>query len=250
LVGADRRLGFLPLHAAGRGDPPAAMASVMDRVISSYTPTIRVLEHARAQARTDGPPPEALIISVAGAEGHLTLAGAAAEAAAVGARLPMARLLADEEATTDRVLTALAGAPLAHFACHARSDATATSSGRLILHDGPLSLTDINGLRASTGQLAFLSACTTAQGSIGLLDEAIHLASAFQLAGYAHVIGTLWPAADSVAVGVAAAFYDRFAAGRPASAALHDAVMSVRTGSSRTPSLWASYIHVGPLLPR
>lgn len=47
------------------------------------------------------------------------------------------------------------------------------------------------------GHLAFLSACTTAVGSAGLPDEAIHLTSAFQLAGYAHVIGTLWPAADA-----------------------------------------------------
>jgi CHAT domain-containing protein len=52
------------------------------------------------------------------------------------------------------------------------------------------SLADVQPHRA---QLAFLSACQTARNPArDLLDEAIHLASAFQLAGYPHVVGTLW----------------------------------------------------------
>jgi CHAT domain-containing protein len=40
-----------------------------------------------------------------------------------------------------------------------------------------------------------------------LLDESIHLASAFQLAGFPHVIATLWQTGDSAAVQVAEDFY-------------------------------------------
>ncbi|MEV6955567.1 CHAT domain-containing protein [Streptomyces sp. NPDC051183] len=51
-------LGALPLHAAGHhtdlaadGADGAGRRTVMDRVVSSYTPTLRALRHARAQAR-------------------------------------------------------------------------------------------------------------------------------------------------------------------------------------------------------
>jgi CHAT domain len=47
--------------------------------------------------------------------------------------------------------------------------------------------------------LAFLSACQTAAGSVRLLDEAIHLAAAMQFVGYRHVIATLWTIDDSQA---------------------------------------------------
>jgi len=44
------------------------------------------------------------------------------------------------------------------------------------------------------GVLAYLSACSTAVTGPELADESVHIVSAFQLAGYQHVIGTLWPA--------------------------------------------------------
>jgi CHAT domain-containing protein len=217
----------------------------MDRTVSSYAPTIRVLEHVRARPAT-GPLAEALVVSVMEAKGHDPLPGAAAEAAAVTARFATARQITGPDATRDRVLEALPRASLVHFACHAYSDATAPSAGRLILHDAPLTVLDINRLRIGDGRLAFLSACATAQGSLDLLDETIHLTSAFQLAGYAHVIGTLWPTDDATATTVADTFYTHLSEGRPAHAALHEAVSSLRAQARRTPSLWASYIHVGP----
>ncbi|MBA2890500.1 CHAT domain-containing protein [Nonomuraea soli] len=227
---------YLPLHAAD---------SVMDSTVSSYTPTIRVLEHARAQAAA-GMPEEALVVSVAAPDGYDALPGTAAEVEAVKRRLGRVRELTGAQATRSAVLAALADAPLVHFACHAYGDVAAVSAGRLVLHDEPLSVLDINRLRIRDGRLAFLSACTTAQPSLALLDEAIHLSSAFQLAGYAHVIGTLWPAADDTAVAVAEAFYGNTARGLAPHKALHEAVVSLLAENRMTPSLWASYIHVGP----
>jgi hypothetical protein len=52
-------LSLLPLHAAGRQGSTAG-ASVMDRVVSSYTPTIRALRYARQQAAAPGGPGRAL----------------------------------------------------------------------------------------------------------------------------------------------------------------------------------------------
>ncbi len=61
--------------------------------------------------------------------------------------------------------------------------------------------------RPISAELAFLSACETAQPGARLADEAIHLASAFSLAGYRHVIGTLWPVGDQHAVDIADDIY-------------------------------------------
>ncbi|WP_206306823.1 CHAT domain-containing protein [Streptomyces sp. F001] len=67
------------------------------------------------------------------------------------------------------------------------------SSGCLVLHDGTeLRVTEVSRLDLNA-DLAFLSACSTARGGYVVPDEAITVASAFLLAGYRNVVGTLWP---------------------------------------------------------
>jgi hypothetical protein len=61
-------LSLLPLHAAGR-EGSNADASALDRVVSSYTPTIRALRYARQQAAGPGEPRGALIVGVAAVPG-------------------------------------------------------------------------------------------------------------------------------------------------------------------------------------
>ena len=48
-------LGLLPIHAAGYHRQQGAAATVLDRVVSSYTPTVRALAYARQRARTTPP---------------------------------------------------------------------------------------------------------------------------------------------------------------------------------------------------
>ena len=71
------------------------------------------------------------------------------------------------------------------------------------------------GLRL-TGELAFLSACDTAAGSVTLPDEAIHLAAAVQAAGYRHVVATLWQIGDDVAPSLTETVYGPAGPGRAA----------------------------------
>ncbi len=83
-----------------------------------------------------------------------------------------------------------------------------------------------------------------------LLDEAIHLATAFQLASYPHVVGTLWEINDPIAADIAEAFYRHLATnGSPdpslSAFALHQAVLAARDKLPLTPSLWAAHIHTG-----
>jgi CHAT domain-containing protein len=93
--------------------------------------------------------------------------------------------------------------------------------------------------------LAFLSACSTARPGARLADEAIHLASAFQLAGYRHVIGTLWPITDNGAAALTRNFYRNLADVSAAAAVLHAVTRQLRDECPEHPSVWAAHIHAG-----
>jgi hypothetical protein len=73
-----------------------------------------------------------------------------------------------------------------------------------------------------------------------LLDEAIHIASAFQIAGLPHVVGTLWAISDIWSAAVADACYAGLRGPRPGkldtsrvACALHDAVRAARDARPR-----------------
>jgi len=115
-----------------------------------------------------------------------------------------------------------------------------------------LTISDLAAQPTDQRDLAFLSACQTASGSLSHLDEAIHLAAAMQFLGYQHVIATMWVIADPPAPMIADAVYTTLAkSGRPetnrAAEALHHAVRSLRQTDPANPFLWAPYIHLGEL---
>ncbi|MGV9366951.1 CHAT domain-containing protein [Amycolatopsis sp. NPDC003731] len=231
-------LGLLPLHAAGHPGQPGAL----DALVSSYVPSLRGLRDARkrhpAQAR------RGLVVAMRHTPGHPDLAGAVAEAESLPG-IP----LRDADAVTDEVLTALTKSTWAHFACHAVTDPVSPAEGGLILHDGILTLPQIGGLRLQEAELAYLSACATANHGVRHADEVLHLASAFQLAGFRHVVATLWPLADEIAMKAAQAFYD----GMPdtpvadnAATILYRVTRELRAEHPDRPDLWAALVHSGP----
>jgi hypothetical protein len=250
-------LSFLPVHAAGHHDTrfDPAPATVLDRVISSYTPTIRTLAHARHTGLADTGSCVSLDDGrlVAVAMPHTPeasdLPGAQTETTALRARFPgQVDVLTGPEATRQAVLDRLPAARWAHFACHGAPDPADPSASRLLLTDHqarPLTVLDVTRLRLHDAELAFLSACSTARPGGRLTDEAIHLASAFQLAGYRHVIATLWPIGDQHAVDITEDIYTTLATTGDAAAAVHTAAHESRSRWDRMPSVWASHIHVG-----
>jgi protein involved in temperature-dependent protein secretion len=255
-------LSFLPVHAAGHHHTRAdvAPATVIDRVISSYTPTIRALAHARRPGPTtvggagDRLRAEDRVVAIAMPYtlDAPDLPGAQAEAAELQRRFPgRVTVLTGPQATHDTVLAALPAGRWAHFACHGASDLTNPSASCLLLTDHrqrPLTVAEVARLRLDGAGLAFLSACSTARPGGRLVDEAIHLASAFQLAGYRHVIATLWPIGDRHAVDIAADIYATLAPTSEAdvASAVHAAVRRMRRlWGWDMPSVWASHIHVG-----
>jgi hypothetical protein len=253
-------LSFLPVHAAGHHHTrfDAAPATVIDRVISSYTPTIRALAHARRSFVTDRiSRPYAVDRVVAVAVPHipgapeLDLPGAQAEVTKLQQLFhDRVTVLTGQQATRDTVLQALREGRWAHFACHGASDLTNPSASYLRLTDyrqRPLTMVDVARLRLDA-DLAFLSACSTSRPGGRLADEAIHLASAFQLAGYRHVIATLWPIDDQYAVDLTGELYTDLATEGTAAAAatvLHGVTRRLRNRWLRSPSVWASHIHAG-----
>ncbi|MET9675782.1 CHAT domain-containing protein [Streptomyces sp. NPDC006482] len=241
----------LPLHAA---------APVIDRMISSYAPTLRGLVTARERAAArkkarqdhdDTRPP--LVVALPDTPDAPDLPGVLREADALTRHRPDSRILTADQATRRAVLDALPHHPWVHFGCHAVAATDRTATGRLLLHDHleqPLTVADISRLHLSGAQLAYLSACETVRTRDELADEALHLTGGFLIAGYTHVIGTLWTADDEVATRLTTAFYSALfgsgdGAGSPA-VALHEAVLAERDRYPDTPTLWAAHIHMGP----
>ncbi len=120
-----------------------------------------------------------------------------------------------------------------------------------MLFDQPLTVLDVSRLQLTGGELAYLSACDTAVGG-DLPDESIHLGAALSLAGYRHVVATMWPIYDAAAAHATQEFYEHlivngtFLTDRAADA-LHAAVTELRdAGNAMLAAVWAPYVHVGP----
>jgi tetratricopeptide (TPR) repeat protein len=260
-------LNLLPLHAAGHhtAEGRARHESLLDRVVCSYTPTLRALLEARGEpgperpsepdatgqmlvvglARTPGQPPlpsvdrELRLLATLFPGHHTILAGPAATCAAVREQLPRHRW--------------------AHFSCHADQDFADPSHGGILLHDRKLTIEDI-GQGRYHGDFAFLSACHTATGGAAVPDEAITLAAALHFTGYRHVIATQWSVYDKTAADVAAAVYtDLTSSGLTSSGltssgtfdpsqaarALHTKIKGLRD-AGKPLSQWTPFIHTGP----
>ena len=149
------------------------------------------------------------------------------------------------------MLAALPDQPVAHLSCHGTQDLRAPAWGRLALASGPLHVRDLWRPAGSPAALAVLSACETVRGGAALPDEALTLGTAFQLAGFRHVIGALWSISDALTVRLCADLYAGLAvpggiAPDRAAVALHEAVRRLRAALPDRPDTWAGYAHLGP----
>jgi hypothetical protein len=243
---------LLPLHAAGH-HAAGEGETVLDRVVSSYTTTVRTLAHARRAGPGRRRKVSTLVVSVPDAPGATPLPGATGEAELVARLLPATTVL--RSPGHDAVTAALPRHTITHFACHGVADLLSPTESRLLLRDHldhPLTVTAISGLRLDRGELAYLSACSVTHTAVDHADEAVHLTAAFQLAGYFAVVGTLWPVNDRAAVLIAEDFYRHLV--RPGhhgpdptatATALHRAVHLHRARYPGLPTQWAAYVHHG-----
>jgi tetratricopeptide (TPR) repeat protein len=250
-------LTMLPLHAAGHysGTPSASGREsdcVPGRVVSSYTPTITAL----ARTRRPRPPARArhLTVGMPTTPGQPALPGVVAELEILARHFAPGEnncQLSGPQATRASVLSAISEHSWIHLTCHGLQDDAAPDRSGFALWDGLLTIADLAALPTQRRDLAFLSACQTAAGSLSHLDEALHLAAAMQFLGYQHVIATMWSVADRPSVRVADRVYAVLAGREVPSAdeaarALHRATNLLRHEHPADPMLWAPYIHFGP----
>ncbi|KAF3147249.1 hypothetical protein TWF703_000089 [Orbilia oligospora] len=225
------QLSLLPLHAAGRYSQ-GSTETTLDRVISSYSSSIKALIYSRyrhnpqdfredtlveASEEDDG---EGLFVSMDKTPGQSDLSYVSQEISMLEGLLhhnTVAKTIKLERPCKKDVLERLAqgACKTFHFAGHGQSDPTDPSQSSLLVSDwkqNPLTVEDLIGLNLRQGftapWLAFLSACSTSDNNVDQLqDESINLVTGCQLAGFQHVVGTLWEVSDEHSVYAAEEVY-------------------------------------------
>jgi CHAT domain-containing protein len=199
--------------------------------------------------------PQILVVTQSSPTGQAHLPGTLQEAMLIEDQAKKNNIsiisLKESEATVLRVKEEMGNASMVHFACHGIQDSiNPTDSALLLSGSSRLTLSEIIGMRMSSKDLAFLSACQTATGNEGLSDEAVHLAAGMLSAGYRGVLATMWSISDSHAPTVASDVYaylfkDGGHNSTDVAQALHYAVKNLQGRPGVSPLVWVPFIHMG-----
>ncbi|KAF5626318.1 TPR domain protein [Fusarium tjaetaba] len=249
-----------PFHAAGDSE-----GNTLDSVISSYIPSITSLIEARASMSSFGNNGEGTLVTIVTAprdsdacqtpdppELLRTIEETLGETS---------KVVAFSEPSLEETLESLRRSHAIHFACHGYSDPLNPSESYVQLRK-PLSpgsdeerltvelISD--NTTSDKAQIAFLSLCPgTESKTERSTDGGLGIISAFQLAGFKHVVGSL-PNADGASHShVTKSFYQSLKENRLSenmdwvvAKALHDALRQARD-HDKDPHWWAPYIHSG-----
>lgn len=263
-----------PFHAAGVHSRRSTR-NCISRVISSYIPTIKALKYTRHKEPRlpNFLESQILLVSMPTTPGGRRLSSTVPSKGPS----PLKSVVKEVEEilkvvegkaqsvylnrpSKEDVLKELATSHIVHFACHGVSDGKNPSESHLLLRkdDGTeeglldkLTVEDISMANLQNAQIAYLSVCSTAQNhSPNLADESIYIASAFQLAGFSHVLATQWVSNDIACQQVAKEFYEHLfkvpvGGHEQVSRAFHHAVTKLRAEMWNQPIIWGCYIHTG-----
>lgn len=252
----------MPFHAAGEHSLDST-ENAYHRAISSYVPSIRALSHSRdCLKNAEAMQRQLLIATMITSPCLKDLPGAIEEKySVVQATKGFMTIEELDQPNASQIVESLKRCTIAHFACHGYTDHRDPSNSGLVFQvcveskpqQDVLTVRNISEINSKQARIPYLSACSTAENRVAqLADEVIHIVSGFQVAGFAHVIGCLWPSLDTVCVEVARGFYSSlFRQGgvqwsnREVAAALQEAVMSIRERDLGQPLNWAQFVHYG-----
>jgi CHAT domain-containing protein len=265
-IGAGVASSF-PFHAAASSfDNYESKEDTLSKMVPSYTPSIKALSHSRENSRKyaqiEHKERKLTIVTMPKTPGQARLPGVENESNSIS-KICDGFYACTElwEPTASAVLKSIVKSEIVHFACHGMSHVGDPSKSHLLLQkagdSGPvvdeLTVSKLLSVEdASLAWIAYVSACSTAQISASkLADEGIHISSALQIAGFAHVIGSLWRVDDGVCVKVASKFYKALIesqsqqlCNRAVAEALRSAVLNVRAQNLELWK-WGAYIHSG-----
>ncbi|KAL8299200.1 hypothetical protein RB593_009192 [Gaeumannomyces tritici] len=206
-----------PLHAAGYHLKCTGETAV-DRVVSSYASSVKAIIYSRRrphQAAAAENSRKAVVVAMQNTPEQQRLEYASDEANAVIAVCKSMGLLCDRPRPYKAdVLSTLKACGMFHFAGHGSTHPTEPLQSKLLFDDWgsePFTVGNLleTNLTSKPPFLAYLSACGTGQIlDESSVDESIHLASACQLAGFRHVVGTLWSVDDGLCVDMARMVYE------------------------------------------
>jgi tetratricopeptide (TPR) repeat protein len=243
-------LAHLPLHAAGRHIPAVPGESVIDRVVSSYTPSLMALIEARDRPASDAN--RMLVVAMRETPGLPALPDADDDISVLtelfGGRTTA---MTGAEATREAVCAELPGHSWAHFACHGVFEPLNPTLSGLRLHDETLTVDDILKLRLENAEFAFLSSCNSAVSGYRLPDDGMSVSAALHAAGFRHVVAASWIVLGRYAGFVSDHVYRAVNADvdttRPQFAvALHQALRELRAQPDMELGIWMPFTHIGP----
>jgi hypothetical protein len=256
-----------PFHAAKANSTNSAEDAI-SIMVSSYSPSIKTLAHSQGRSTEQlgphGEKPSILVVAMPTTPGQKSLAGTKRESDAIKKVCGnIFSIESSESPSADKVLRAIPDSSIIHFACHAQSDHGNPLQSHLLLVKKDkdrlvidrLSLSKISTTAGKErARMVFLSACSTAEVKHNKLrDEGMHLTAAFQIAGFPHVIGSLWSADDAACVKLAESFYSSLTqkgtttqfSNDQVARSLRDAVILIRSQHPEDPSIWAPFVHFG-----
>ncbi|KID83167.1 TPR Domain containing protein [Metarhizium guizhouense ARSEF 977] len=257
-----------PIHAAGDFDKTNGSSSVHDRVVSSYTLSLKSLDFSKQRNahRADKMDPNtdiALIVAMASTPG-ISNGDLNVEAEIKSFKEELEGCMRVEsqcQQSSQHIMDRLKCSSIAHFACHGLIDMKDPSKSALLLQDcavndelrdtQPFCVWIILKIQMEKCGLVYLSACDSGTSRDLLLrDEGLHVAGAFHMAGVPHAVSTLWKVQDSVSADLSRYFYaniknDQGTVDLHRSAdALHLAVQKLRDRGEE-PMIWGPFIHSG-----
>ena len=283
-----------PVHAATSYRIRDRQSTALRFCLPAHASTIKTI--ASTQDDIAGPDAQDPAVRFVGVKMATTpgkkqpLKGLDQEFAAAKSNLPVGSTATElSQPSADQVVSALPDSNIVHFACHGESHPNNPSECCLIFQKSPLkadsiaeilrvsheneayfkqdnpvrdelSVATISKLHLPKAHLAVLSACTSAVNeAIPLADEALHIASMMQVAGYKHIIGTLWEAKNQACIDFAECFYiklftfDEDSADSRSNASWREkipaayvhAVESLQDKYWMAPLTWAPFVHSG-----
>jgi len=168
------------------------------------------------------------------------LPGAVAEVESLAAIHPAAVLLTPSGSTAEVVADALAGADLAHLACHGTLRADNPMFSSLLLSDGPLTVQELYARGVAPRRL-ILAACESGAQVSYAGDEVLGFVSALLARGTAGILASTAVVPDVEAVGLMTAVHRALVRGATLSRALHEARESVDTEDPASYVNWCTF---------